>query len=72
MSRRARSRLLARELKRGETYLAPAPSDEDAGYEESDEISPVAHGYSCPCCNRQGAEHFWCGVCSTGAIESIA
>lgn len=71
MSRRARSRLLAREMKRGETYSASEPDEDDADTEGGAPDS-TGHVYACPCCSRQETEHFWCGICSTGAIESHA
>lgn len=77
MSRRARSRLLARELKRGETYLSPEPEpqdeDGDGGTpDEGNAPDAQAHPYQCPCCSRTGPNHFWCGQCSTGATLAAA
>ena len=69
MSRRARSRLLAREMKRATTYLAIGPEQEPEDDGEGNAPDVSGHGYACPCCQRQEPEHFWCGICSTGATQ---
>lgn len=60
--------MLARELKRGEAYMGP-DQDDEREEDDGEGNSPDGGMYTCPCCDRTESAWFWCGTCSTGAMQ---